>query len=570
MGYDAVQVAAEGQQCTQETRTTEALDSTRRYNDQAPLVCLPDDVLIVIFLHLRDLDPLTLRIPDWVSITWVCRRFRALCLDYPLLWSCIGDYHGAWIREFTERSRSIPLEVDLHVNHHEDQWPSLERLFAHQQRMRSLKLEGTEFFMTYIVPHLLVDSPTPELTTFCLRTHARDNSSDEAMYRSAPKMSLSLFPDAPHLRSLTLSGRLLARIDPSWTPLSSSLEDIDVEGCYAAHELHTLLREVPNIRSFAVRETDMIIARSSLPTAHTYAWTPLGLPHLTSLTIETAFDERLADLLSSLETPSLRLTHLSFSDCEASSDVGKTTGLLSAVRALLTRSHGGAKFQSLRFSPFVAITDADLTSRYALVDSTHMWHDSAMGTDSSSPYERSTADARVTFKSPHTLFRPIPHVRDVLPFYRHLCEVLPVSGVRTLTIDSELASSAQGWTDILRTLACVEEMKIIDHRGRLSAALHALILTPFVLPALSRFGMCFCFRTSFTPPPLLEGLRGVARARMKGEKRLRVAFEGCPRYLPALDNVLREIADVTWDNVGFFDDGNSEDGGPWFAFITAL
>ncbi|VDC01070.1 unnamed protein product [Peniophora sp. CBMAI 1063] len=575
----AEQLDTENQQCAQQTRTTDILDYKRRYNDSLPFVRPPDDVLIVIFLHLRDLraacEPPALHVPEWVSITWVCHRFRALCLDYPLLWSYIGDYYAAWLREFTERSRPIPLDVDMHVDLHQRQSPSLERVLARQHRMRTLILDGEEFIMTFIVP-LLLDSPTPELTTFCLRTHTLSHGSpyfsDEAMYDGAPGRSMSILLDAPCLRSLKLSGRLLAHIDPSSTLLPSSLEEIDIEGCYTAHELHTLLRGVPNIRSFTVRGAKMIIPRSSLTAVRAHAWTPLELPHLCSINIEVASDEHLTDLLLSLVVPSLRLTHLIFSDCDPHSDTAKVTGLLSAIRTLLTRSHGGARFQSLRLSSLVDhFRTADSMDRYCLADSIHMWHSSKTGTDAVTPYRQSTADALVTFKSQHsTYFRPILQMRNLSPFYRRLCEVFSLSDVRTLTIDTELAYSAQGWADIVRPLAGVEEIKFVDRHGRLAAALDALSLTPFVLPTLSRLVMCFGLRTSVTPPPLLEELSGVARTRRKGTERLRIAFEGCPRYLPALDEGLREIADVTWDNVGFFDDGNTEIAGPWLALISGL
>ena len=105
-----------------QAQTLTLLDLKRQRNEAIPIGRLPDEVLETLFLSLRDicvaeeshaLHP-SLRAPEWVPITWVCHRFRVLCLGYPLLWNHIGDYRHKWI--FTSVERSTPSLLDVYLN----------------------------------------------------------------------------------------------------------------------------------------------------------------------------------------------------------------------------------------------------------------------------------------------------------------------------------------------------------------------------------------------------------------------------------------------------------------------
>ena len=168
-------------------------------------------------------------------------------------------------------------------------------------------------------------------------------------------------------------------------------------------------------------------------------------------------------------------------------------------------------------------------------------------------------------------FAPVTHTRNLSPLYKHIFEVLPFAGVRTLTIYLYHRSSANEWADVLRPLVRVEELKIIDDHDILLTVVSALSLSPLIFPALSRLALCFGsfqWRTSITPPLLLPGLTEVAKARVQEQSRLHIAFEGCARYLPELDIALRVLTDVTWDNANFFDDCRSQDDAPWLALMS--
>lgn len=58
------------------------------------------------------------RSPKWISITHVCRLWRQIALGCPRLWTHITpDLSSTWIAAFASRSKSVPLLVEIEVNH---------------------------------------------------------------------------------------------------------------------------------------------------------------------------------------------------------------------------------------------------------------------------------------------------------------------------------------------------------------------------------------------------------------------------------------------------------------------
>ncbi|KAI9434423.1 hypothetical protein H4582DRAFT_1793573, partial [Lactarius indigo] len=82
-----------------------------------PAVELPTELLRDIFLLLCVEDlPLSYKYQkdslQWISITYVCRRWRVVALGFQRLWSAVTpDLSPKWVLEFLKRSSQRPLRV---------------------------------------------------------------------------------------------------------------------------------------------------------------------------------------------------------------------------------------------------------------------------------------------------------------------------------------------------------------------------------------------------------------------------------------------------------------------------
>ncbi|KAI0046005.1 hypothetical protein FA95DRAFT_1560602 [Auriscalpium vulgare] len=92
-----------------------------QHNSRLPAIRLPPEVLTIIFTYLSsafeagshvwedDDSPVDLR---WLAITHVCRRWRQIALEYPLLWTYIDFSYGRECLEtFLSRAKRAPLSI---------------------------------------------------------------------------------------------------------------------------------------------------------------------------------------------------------------------------------------------------------------------------------------------------------------------------------------------------------------------------------------------------------------------------------------------------------------------------
>lgn len=105
-------------QITNVRNTCVVLDSSQSYKlsavliDIQPISRLPDEVLVEVFLILRDWSLKT--DGNWFIVTHVCRRWRNVAIDFPRLWSvpdlCKHSFYQ--IKTFLERAKAAPLTID--------------------------------------------------------------------------------------------------------------------------------------------------------------------------------------------------------------------------------------------------------------------------------------------------------------------------------------------------------------------------------------------------------------------------------------------------------------------------
>ncbi|ETW83634.1 hypothetical protein HETIRDRAFT_312301, partial [Heterobasidion irregulare TC 32-1] len=87
------------------------------YNEALPIFRFPNEILQIIFGICHDgwESPL-LRLPSWLSITYVCSRWRAVALGYSRLWSTISLSTPEWVQLCIARSPSkCCLDITLTI-----------------------------------------------------------------------------------------------------------------------------------------------------------------------------------------------------------------------------------------------------------------------------------------------------------------------------------------------------------------------------------------------------------------------------------------------------------------------
>jgi len=85
---------------------------------ESPCSTLPHELLALIFIYAKDKKRVAHRIPIEVSVSHVCRFWRSVALDTPVLWNRIDIYSKrskAWIRPYLERSFQRPLDVYVDI-----------------------------------------------------------------------------------------------------------------------------------------------------------------------------------------------------------------------------------------------------------------------------------------------------------------------------------------------------------------------------------------------------------------------------------------------------------------------
>ncbi|KAG6829078.1 hypothetical protein H0H92_005789 [Tricholoma furcatifolium] len=97
------------------TPNEELIDLRRQYNNFNLISRLPDEILLSIFLYLRDesvfptLD--SPRFQFWPNVTHVCHRWRALALSSAVLWTRIPCAYPEYAEEMLKRSKGAPLTI---------------------------------------------------------------------------------------------------------------------------------------------------------------------------------------------------------------------------------------------------------------------------------------------------------------------------------------------------------------------------------------------------------------------------------------------------------------------------
>jgi hypothetical protein len=254
--------------------------------DQAPIHCLPDEILEVIFLIHIFKFVRNCRYNRTLATSQVCQRWRAVALNYRIIWSRIIDYdqHSPlWIEILLGRSGSTLIDVggdsifEPVRLQRPRATPILRSIFNLSDNLKTVSLcircDSWEHICLSFLRH-----PAPNLEFLYLNL-TTSRSFPECRY---PKPLFN--NEAPCLRRLHLKNCL---IDFSFSVLSNLTElsvrdsDATLKAVPSVAEWLRDLKNIPALRFLTLNNTISHLTEHEEPV--------VDLPHLALLTISTRF-----------------------------------------------------------------------------------------------------------------------------------------------------------------------------------------------------------------------------------------------------------------------------------------
>jgi F-box-like len=140
-----------------------------------PIHQLPVEILQKIFTCFAEprspgRDPFLQVYPEWITITYVCRHWRAVALNHHSLWGSITpNLSIAWLKVLMARSEPAEVDVELRVRQGTDRLICLcvdeaIALLSNCTRLRSLRLVGPRRDVCAVLDALRIATPVHSLS----------------------------------------------------------------------------------------------------------------------------------------------------------------------------------------------------------------------------------------------------------------------------------------------------------------------------------------------------------------------------------------------------------------------
>jgi len=131
---------------------------------------LPPEMLVAIFVHLskQERDSTSYFVRDLISVTHVCVSWRQVAINAPELWTEITMANPEVVKVFLERSRAVPLNVDLCLGSELDiNSDLLEAVIPHTHRLRQLSVLASPGWGWNASTHFTKPAPLLERLVIC-------------------------------------------------------------------------------------------------------------------------------------------------------------------------------------------------------------------------------------------------------------------------------------------------------------------------------------------------------------------------------------------------------------------
>ena len=319
-------------QIDKELANLSALKACR--NALAPISRLPPELLSTIFTYTASasihsewlpesrLYPFWRRPMAWMKVTQVCRRWRAVALQCPMLWThiCLSDYHLT--RKMLRRSKNLPIfvESDLSSRRNSRLFQAMWIALDHLPRIQALHIRSSLSQLQRIFTKLT--GPAPILESLHIsKIYNRHTAGGDVFTVPAHLFHGNL----PRLRRIQLRG-----CNFEWaSPNLSHLTHLEVCGSATSHRVDastvlTVLQATPLLEVLCLENcvTDS--------TAIVSTREPVILDHLSHLRL----DEDSFRIISYLQFRALASLKLHSSEIDSSVELSR---LLSTITTYFVR-----------------------------------------------------------------------------------------------------------------------------------------------------------------------------------------------------------------------------------------
>ncbi|PPR01255.1 hypothetical protein CVT24_006018 [Panaeolus cyanescens] len=179
-------------------------------NQLVTAATLPAELLCQIFLHVQrsfafyhDRAQEDLGEPIWISITYVCHRWRVTAINYPALWLDLRFHLSKqWLQAFKQRSAGLPISITIPAEMPYNPYLYLVKILKEPNEIASLTMSKRTYWLPLGRPDpmsLLSGASASQLHTLIFK-----RQSDDTTHGHVPDEFLS--GGTPKLHNLTLDG----------------------------------------------------------------------------------------------------------------------------------------------------------------------------------------------------------------------------------------------------------------------------------------------------------------------------------------------------------------------------
>ncbi|TFK71513.1 hypothetical protein BDN72DRAFT_837563 [Pluteus cervinus] len=136
-------------------------------NTLAPIARLPPEVLAKIFVEFHNDSKISQRMGTPDLLTWVCRHWREVAINYPALWSQIGFHHPPSVELYLARSNKLALTISI-SDLPDNAPPSILVMLQQLPRIEGLSLSSNTDRCNIDELNRAWDFPAPILETLIL------------------------------------------------------------------------------------------------------------------------------------------------------------------------------------------------------------------------------------------------------------------------------------------------------------------------------------------------------------------------------------------------------------------
>ena len=250
-------------------------------NSFAPINKLPPEILALVVRFLKPGLQL-------IQATTVCQHWRTVLLSFPHLWSRVRSSHPTLFEIYLERSKSAPLQVQLHdLRNHDHLFNSL---VPHTPRLASLAVRMRDSPDFHLIARYL-PAPIPTLREFSITVGFREGALEVPSGIRSDYFS--------HVKKLHLNEIQSFRAPHAFPNVTELVWTVGSSGGIPIAGLLDTIEQLPELELVEITFTAPLYHYKTEPPPHV-----VTLPHLQRMTLRR-WNDGIPNILEFLKLPNL-------------------------------------------------------------------------------------------------------------------------------------------------------------------------------------------------------------------------------------------------------------------------